>query len=196
MKWSNVRRVLEIQASRSGILHSETEMGGCNSPLAASVRSATLTPMPKVKPPGSTSIGTVLDFELANGSASEHESNSGEAKPQQRDQTELHPPFNIMGDWGGENLRQDGRFSSLSASIGEIPSPRWGEGGRRPDEVRRTNPLDCAGVRCRVRSLPANNARKNATRDTDRMPRQIQNLRRTRDLLLPRLLSGDCTLKS
>ena len=44
------------------------------------------------------------------------------------------PPFN-MSDWGGENLRQDVRCFSLSASIGERP-----------------------GVRCRVRSLPVNNA--------------------------------------
>jgi hypothetical protein len=43
-------------------------------------------------------------------------------------------PFN-MSDWGGQNLRQDARCFSLSASIGER-----------------------AGVRCRVRSLPANNA--------------------------------------
>jgi hypothetical protein len=35
-------------------------------------------------------------------------------------------------------------FHSLSASNGEIPSPRWGEGGRRPDEVRRTHLYHCA----------------------------------------------------
>ena len=52
------------------------------------------------------------------------------------------------------------------------------------------------GVRCQIRSLPVNNAGQNATRDTDRMQRQIQNLRRTRDLLLPRLLSGQVELKT
>jgi DNA mismatch endonuclease (patch repair protein) len=39
---------------------------------------------------------------------------------------------------------------TLSASPGEIPSPLWGEGGRRPDEVRRTNQMSRAGVRCRI----------------------------------------------
>jgi type I restriction enzyme M protein len=45
-----------------------------------------------------------------------------------------NPPFN-MSDRAGENLRQDVRFSSLSASIGER-----------------------AGVRCRIHSSPVNNA--------------------------------------
>ena len=45
-----------------------------------------------------------------------------------------NPPFN-MSDWGGENLRQDVRCFSLSASLGER-----------------------AGVRCRNHSLPVNNA--------------------------------------
>jgi type I restriction enzyme M protein len=54
--------------------------------------------------------GTILAFDLAN------------------------PPLN-MSDWGGENLRQDVRCFSLSASNGER-----------------------AGVRCRIRSSPVNNA--------------------------------------
>ena len=45
-----------------------------------------------------------------------------------------NPPFN-MSDWGGENLWQNVRCFSLSASLGE-----W------------------AGVRCRNHSLPVNNA--------------------------------------
>jgi hypothetical protein len=35
-------------------------------------------------------------------------------------------------------------FHSLSASNGKIPSPRWGEGGRRPDEVRALISTDSA----------------------------------------------------
>jgi DNA mismatch endonuclease Vsr len=40
--------------------------------------------------------------------------------------------------------------SPLSASTGKIPSPLWGEGGRRPDEVRRTDSNSSARVRCRT----------------------------------------------
>jgi 3'-phosphoadenosine 5'-phosphosulfate sulfotransferase (PAPS reductase)/FAD synthetase len=93
---------------------------------------------------------------------------------------------------GGANL------FSLSAS-NEIP--RAWERERMPAgqvRVEGENPINAerAGVRCRIRSLPGNNARQNATRDTDRMQRRIQNYRRTRDLLLPRLLSGQVELET
>jgi hypothetical protein len=54
-----------------------------------------------------------------------------------------HADHHRLAEYRGVNC-------TLSASSGEIPSPRWGEGGRRPDEVRRTNSLDCARVRCRI----------------------------------------------
>ncbi len=77
-------------------------------------------------------------------------------KSQKQPNDSGHPPFN-MSDWGGEHLRQDARFFSLSASNGQRPSPVWGEGGRRPDEVRRTKRSIAPGVRCRILFPPVNN---------------------------------------
>jgi hypothetical protein len=83
------------------------------------------------------------------------------AKPNRRSvgATELHPPFN-MSDWDGENLRQDVRCFSLSAS-NAVPRSRERE-RVVADRVRvigeKRSFAERAGVRCRIHSSPVNNA--------------------------------------
>jgi type I restriction enzyme M protein len=69
-----------------------------------------------------------------------------------------NPPFNLS-DWGGENLRQDVRFFSLSAS-NDVLRSREREKVAQPDEghVGKTIPNERTGVRCRIHSSPVNNA--------------------------------------
>ena len=71
------------------------------------------------------------------------------------------PCASTMSDWGGENLRQDVRCFSLSAA-NEIPRSRERErmsaGQVRVVGEKQFN-AERAGVRCRIHSLPVNNAR-------------------------------------